>query len=120
MAEGCGICLRYYQKLEKGAVNNPGLKTALQLANVLDISLDSMVPSVCDCYVRIQVMPPPDIRPGGMSTPHRLWFGIVAIQLQGGTAAANHKGFVPRPHGCASAGHAVHRMASYIRCTWRM
>lgn len=48
VAEGCGICLRYYQKLEKGAVNNPGLKTALQLANVLDISLDSMVPSVCD------------------------------------------------------------------------
>lgn len=40
VAEECGICTRYYQKLEKGLVN-ASLDVALRLARVLEFSLDA-------------------------------------------------------------------------------
>lgn len=40
VAEQCGICTRYYQKLEKGLVN-ASLDVALRLARVLKFSLDA-------------------------------------------------------------------------------
>ncbi len=40
VAERCGICTRYYQKLEKGLVN-ASLDVALRLARVLAFSLDA-------------------------------------------------------------------------------
>lgn len=41
MAELCGVSTRHYQDLELGTVN-PKLETAVRIAKVLDISLDSL------------------------------------------------------------------------------
>ena len=41
MAELCGVSTRHYQDLELGTVN-PKLETAVRIAKVLDLSLDTL------------------------------------------------------------------------------